>query len=242
MKYIQPRVLVASFQTAVLLTTLVAITHNLSGQNVTCSLHQESGNRVAGKCKMGDEEALPVALVKSAADKDVLWEGSLMIGGREAPFDIVTYEYQAGSEIVIRTPFGWFLPTDLQLDGEPLLLTWNTKREAPPSQLDRSIMEQARSLIRDGTSWDRADDRICDPLDTTYSLYCALAEATRRVAGEYQHRQPALQFVREVVAEKWHDRIQNHRLMDFNNDESTTFADLNELFDIVLERIDGAVR
>ena len=44
--------------------------------------------------------------------------------------------------------------------------------------------------------WDRADDRICEDGDETFSLYCALKFATIDEVGEYQHRRTALQEVR----------------------------------------------
>jgi len=60
--------------------------------------------------------------------------------------------------------------------------------------------------------------------------------AVERRMGRYHHRQPALELVREVIAERWRERITSHQLVDFNNHPATTMADLRIVLQVALER------
>ena len=83
-----------------------------------------------------------------------------------------------------------------------------------------------KSLIR-RQKWNRADNRNCPETAKTFSLYCALEKATVEKSGNFEHRGAAMQearFVIEQVAPNL-NRYQ-HRLMDYNNDPTTTFADV----------------
>jgi hypothetical protein len=80
--------------------------------------------------------------------------------------------------------------------------------------------------------WNRADNRQCPAGAKTFSLYCALQMATNEISGKSDHRGAALQEVRFVIDEIAADRDYNHRLMDYNNDPTTTFADIQEVFRI----------
>lgn len=60
--------------------------------------------------------------------------------------------------------------------------------------------------------------------------------------GSIKHRQPALQTVRQIVGEGWPERILEHRLMDFNNDLRTTYADLRMVFDRAQDRLRETIR
>ncbi|MCH8255137.1 MAG: hypothetical protein IID06_07290 [Gemmatimonadetes bacterium] len=86
------------------------------------------------------------------------------------------------------------------------------------------------------TSVELADERMSFSFNLradarTWSLYCALYQATADVTGESHHRQPALQVVRRIVAEVGAERIEGHRLMDFNNHPETTLAEIHAILD-----------
>ena len=114
--------------------------------------------------------------------------------------------------------------------------------EAPPSEVDLQILQLARNLLSSEEVWDRDDDRNCENDASLISVYCALARATSEAMGAYQHRQPAMQAVRRVIAAEWHDRIVDHRLMNFNNDPRTTLADVKRLFELAEESLRRSVR
>ena len=110
---------------------------------------------------------------------------------------------------------------------------------ASPTETDLQIVHRAGEILQEESNWDRADDRVCRPDDTTWSLYCALRRAAEDVTGSSHHRQPALQVVRVVVRERVAERITNHRLMNFNNHPDTTLAEVHEALQIAAERIEA---
>lgn len=213
----------------------IALISNAGAQIVECELTQIDANSLSGTCTGPVPPEL--SLKRGEPGSDVLWTGKLSEGSLVWPVEIASYQYETEAKRVIRTPAGWFLLTGSGLPTSPIQLKWDIRAEAPPSRQDLKIVQAAREILNDESVWDRADDRVCDPGDTTYSLYCALARATKEAMGKYQHRQPAMQVVRRIVGEQWPDRLSNHRLMDFNNHPDTTHADLQKLFALAEEKI-----
>jgi hypothetical protein len=108
----------------------------------------------------------------------------------------------------------------------------------PVSQTDLRIVHRAREILNSPDKWNRADNRECPPPQKTYSLYCALEKATTEVSGKFEHRGAVMQQARfaidEVLANGNH---YDHRLMDYNNDPKTTFADVQRFFTIIEDRV-----
>jgi len=217
------------------ISAILVFAKTAHAQFVECAL-AHSGDTVTGECLGAAVE------LRRGVSGEAQWLGTLRVADTPVVMDVIRHGYAGGPVDVVRTPWGWFLPSKLDLEADPPQLAWSMSDEAPPASQDLQILTWARSLITSEENWDRADDRVCSPSDTTYSLYCALAEATRLVSGQYQHRQPALQVVRQVVREAWPQRVVEHRLMDFNNDSRTTYADLLAVFDRAEERLRAAIR
>jgi hypothetical protein len=110
---------------------------------------------------------------------------------------------------------------------------------APPvSEQDIRIVERARTILSSPDKWNRADNRRCPKAATTFSLYCALEKATAEVTGGFQHRGAAMQQARFVIDEDLaRGNHYDHRLMNFNNDPKTTFADTRKFWDLLEQRI-----
>jgi len=98
--------------------------------------------------------------------------------------------------------------------------------------LDLQIVRNARAILDTPAKWNRADNRKCPADATTFSLYCALQKATVEAGRSFEHRGAALQEIRFVIDEITISREYDHRLMDYNNDPTTTFADIQEVFRI----------
>ncbi len=107
---------------------------------------------------------------------------------------------------------------------------------------DLAILDRSLALITTESQWNRADTRLCDPLDTRFTLYCALQKASTEVLGRYEHRRAALQQVRFAVEEATVGRQYEHRLRDFNNDPHTTLADLRSVVAIARQRVAARLR
>ena len=143
------------------------------------------------------------------------------------------------------------LRTALPLATALLALACTAKTPAPvqsvpaverrATQDDLRILERADQILSDSTKWDRADDRICNPSDTTWSLFCAVKQATEEVLGEYRHEdkmgQAASREIRRVIEDLNPERTFKHRLMDYNNLPSTTFEDIKRVLRLARERV-----
>ena len=99
----------------------------------------------------------------------------------------------------------------------------------PVTNADLQIAKRAREILDSPAKWNRADNRECPAGAKTFSLYCALQVATTELCGKAEHRGAALQEARFVIDEIALNRNYNHRLMDYNNDPTTTFNDIQEV-------------
>lgn len=108
----------------------------------------------------------------------------------------------------------------------------------PVSKADVRIVQRAREILKSPLVWNRADTRVCPADAKTFSLYCALEKATNEVSGKFEHRGAAMQEARFVIDEIAPNRKNyEHRLMDYNNDPTTTFADAQKFFRLLEKRI-----
>ena len=116
-------------------------------------------------------------------------------------------------------------------DGEPPKLT----------QIDLDILRKADEILADESKWNRKCERRYKKEDTTWSLYTALHKASLETTGKFDHRQPALEEVRKTVERLTADKKYQHRLMDYNDDPDTKFADIKKVFTTTIERVSAEV-
>jgi hypothetical protein len=101
----------------------------------------------------------------------------------------------------------------------------------PVTKTDIAIVKRAAEILSSPEKWNRADNRECPPEAKTFSIYCALEMATDEVTKNFQHRGAAMEEARLVIEEVAPDANgYSHRLMDYNNDPNTTFADVQGVF------------
>ena len=118
--------------------------------------------------------------------------------------------------------------------------TDDSQSQPPVSKSDVQIVQKARQILNSPEKWNRSDNRLCPETETTFSLYCALEEATYEVTQDFAHRGAAMQEARFVIDDDLaSNNHYHHRLMDYNNDPSTTFADVQRFFDLLQARIEG---
>ena len=126
------------------------------------------------------------------------------------------------------------LPLTLKAQGNAVQSTADYSNARPPvTRADLEIVMRARTILNSPSKWNRADNRECPAGAKTFSLYCALEMATIEVSGKSEHRGAALQEARFVIDEIAASRNYEHRLMGYNNDPTTTFAEIQEVFSIV---------
>jgi len=116
----------------------------------------------------------------------------------------------------------------------------DSQSKPPVAKSDVEIVKRARQILNSPEKWNRADNRNCPRTEVTFSLYCALEEATYEVTQSFAHRGAAMQESRFVIDEDLAaNNRYDHRLMDYNNDPHTTFADVQRFFDLLQGRIEG---
>ena len=119
----------------------------------------------------------------------------------------------------------------------------NPEARPPVTKADLRIVQRAREILNSQSEWNRADTRVCPADAKTFSLDCALEKATNEVSGMFEHRGAAMQEARFVIDEIAPNRKNyNHRLMDYNNDPTTTFADIQKFFRLLQDRISRRLR
>jgi hypothetical protein len=113
-------------------------------------------------------------------------------------------------------------------------VTDDPEAHPPVTKADVLIVQRARVILDSESKWNRADTRVCPADAKTFSLYCALEMATDEVSGNFEHRGAAMQEARFVIDEiAPNSKNYHHRLMDYNNDPATTFADVQRFFQIL---------
>jgi hypothetical protein len=105
------------------------------------------------------------------------------------------------------------------------------------TKTDLQVLRKADEILSDQTKWNRMCDRRYRKEDKTWSLYTALHKASLDVTGDFNHRLPALEEVRKTVDERTVGKNYGHRLMDYNNDPTTSFADIKKVLKSTIERV-----
>jgi hypothetical protein len=119
----------------------------------------------------------------------------------------------------------------------------NPDARPPVTKADARIVQRAHEILNSESKWNRADTRDCPADAKTFSLYCALEKATNEVSGKFEHRGAAMQEARFVIDEIAPNRKNyNHRLMDYNNDPTTTYADIQKFFRVLEDRVTKRLR
>jgi hypothetical protein len=182
-------------------------------------------------------KAITTEIWRPGMRPNTVWAGVLRNeGDPDYPVEIEIYTGGGG---VFRSEFGWFSISGFSSDDSGIHFQMDTSREIAPGSLDSAILKRADALLNSASVWNRADDRKCAPGAVTWSIYCATEQATIEITGGFHHRRPALQLVRQIVDKRSKGRNYEHRLMDYNNDPSTTLADVHSLFAEALHRIPG---
>lgn len=107
----------------------------------------------------------------------------------------------------------------------------------PVTKADLQIVKRAGKILSSPAKWNRADTRHCPADAKRFSLYCALEKATTEVSGRFAHRGAAMQEARFVIDEIAPNRNYDHRLMGYNNDPTTRFADIQRVLQVMEQRI-----
>jgi len=118
------------------------------------------------------------------------------------------------------------------LAGTPRAQADDPNAHPPVSPDDIKILLRAEQILDSPAHWNRNDNRKCPTDATTFSLYCAVERATNEISGQCAHREAAMQEVRFVIDDIAANRHYEHRLMNYNNDRTTTLADIQHVLKV----------
>jgi hypothetical protein len=101
-------------------------------------------------------------------------------------------------------------------------------------QADIDIIKQVREILNSPTKWNKASTSDCKADAKTFGLYCAFDAASQRVTGKSGYEGPAIDEARLLITMKAPNAAHyNSRLIDYNNDPTVTFEDLQTLLKAV---------
>jgi hypothetical protein len=191
---------------------------------------------MAAKMTLHAESMVASGRWRRGADPVATWAGQATTSGNASPIELEIYSGGAG---VLRTERGWYSVSGFTRTTAQMTFELDRTRTVPPSELDREIIRRADALLSSDAVWNRHDDRRCPETATTWSIYCALVHATIVTTCGAHHRRPAMEVVRELIESRTAGRNYAHRLMDYNNDSTTTLADVRSLFREARSRAGG---
>jgi hypothetical protein len=111
-----------------------------------------------------------------------------------------------------------------------------------PTIADLNVLRRADQLLSEPATWMHTGDRNCRAAARAWDLYCALDRASLDVLGVACHRSAAMQEVRRVIDERTRGVELAHRLMDYNNLPTTTFADIKGVLAAAIRRLEDRLR
>jgi len=114
--------------------------------------------------------------------------------------------------------------------------------EIQVTQNDVKIIHRASEILSKPSVWNKKDNRECPTKAKKFSLYCALYNASVEVNGEFDHRLAALEEVRRTVEEFSKNKNYEHRLMDYNNDPTTSFNNIKKIFETTEKRLKAVLQ
>jgi hypothetical protein len=101
---------------------------------------------------------------------------------------------------------------------------------------DLRMVQRAETILSAPNKWNRTDTGACAANASKFSIYCALEKASKDLTGTFDDGGPVMQDARAVVdfiaAKKY-----EARLIDYNNDPKTTFADVQAFLRILENRM-----
>lgn len=120
----------------------------------------------------------------------------------------------------------------------------NESKESTPTNIeikvheyDVKIIRRASKILSTQSLWNNKDNRECPHKAKVFSLYCALYKASVDINGEFDHRLAALEEIRRTVEEFSKGKNYEHRLMDYNNDPTTSFGDIKKVLKTTEDRL-----
>lgn len=119
----------------------------------------------------------------------------------------------------------------------------DTRPTAPPAPStpaatprDLQVVDRAREILNSPDRWNRKETQKCAADARTFGIYCVLKKALEDVTGQFDEDSGVLKDARAIidfVATKQYGA----RLVNYNNDQTTSFDDIQAFFHILRNRV-----
>lgn len=223
-----------------------------NAQRVDCTLASRPDGTFQGLCAGFDEGRgtlelrpdQPVAAGPSpmAVPTDIVWSGTLQIPRWPTlPIEMESVPYEPEPGLVLKTQVAWVRVEEPLVDQAELAFWFQWDEDAPPSRDDLEILERTEAILSDERVWDRSANRRCTPRATTWTLFCALRDATVEVTGEFHERQPALVILESVINDVFREMGFQDPLVDYNTYEDAILVEMHRLLGNAASRVRSAL-
>ncbi|HZS47214.1 MAG TPA: hypothetical protein VFC63_19225 [Blastocatellia bacterium] len=184
-------------------------------------------------------EGITTGIWRKGVEPTMVWSG--VIKGATAPSFIEIELYDKGTGI-LRGEFGWYSVSDFSVSAKSLQFKFDMSHTLPPSDLDGEILKRAAAILSSEAVWNRKDGGDCEATATSWSIGCALYQATLELTGVVHDRRPAFDLVRQVIRERGSTRNPGNPLKGYNNDPATKFSEVQSLFTESLARVNNPTK
>lgn len=223
---------------------------SLEAQRVQCELTSQADGSFQGDCRGFDEgrgtlqltpdEPVVGADAPMAIPLDVTWNGVLQIPGwPRLPVEVESSPYEPDPAPVMKTEVAWLLVEDAVVQGSELSFWFLFDEDAPPTHQDIAIIEGTAAIMSDERLWDRSDSRRCPEVSQTWTLYCAMRQATVEETGKFHDKQPALVITRKVIGDVFRDMAWENPLIDYNSYDDAILIEMHRLLTMASTRVRG---
>jgi len=224
----------------------------LHAQRVDCTLIQEVDGTFKGTCQgfdegtasleLGPDKPVTGASAPMALPTDVRWTGPLRI--KDWPMmqvEVVSSPYTPDPLPVMKTDVAWLLLENAIVQDLELSFWFQFDEDAPPTVDDLEIIEGAIGILNHEIVWDRSANRRCRSSTTTWTLYCALHDATIEVTGEFHEYQPAMVITSDVIDRIFREMEFERPLIDYNTYADAILIEMHRLLTMAGTRIRGQI-
>jgi hypothetical protein len=217
---------------------------------VDCSLIQALDGTFNGDCRGFDEGRATLSLepdqpvtganAPMALPIEVTWTGPLRIPGWPTmQVKVESSPYTPDPLPVLKTDVAWLLMEDAVVQDLELSFWFLFDKDAPPTVEDLEIIDGAIGIMNHEIVWDRSGNRRCRDGATTWTLHCALHDATVEVTGEFHEHQPAIVITRNVISSIFREMQFEHPIIDYNMYDDAILIEMHRLLSMATTRIRG---
>ena len=214
---------------------------SLNAQTANCSLTRISDSLFAGICQISDSTLFSLQLKPASPKHPSILYGRGTMKGR--PENMPLFLEIKNDTGILGTSFfvnSWYKVQNVKLGEKKIEFTYNPNSISPASDINLVILRQVKKYFTDSSNWNRDDRRArgisnCQPKTKQVTLYCALYYASEDIMGEF-YAGPSFKAILDAVT-----RVRTytgHTLQSFNNDPKTTFAELHEVLNDAINRME----